>query len=39
MDLLYIWHDGRYWSIILFDTILVPAFDLEVKAMDLENFC
>ena len=36
MDLLYIWHDYRYWSKILFGTIPTPAYDLEVKVTDLE---
>ena len=35
MDLLYIWHDYGYWSKI-FSTITIPAYDLEVKVMDLE---
>ena len=34
MDLIYIWHD---WSKILFGNILTPAYDLEVKVMDLKN--
>ena len=37
MDLLYIWYDYRYWSKILFSTIPTPAYDLEVKVMDLEE--
>ena len=37
MDLLYIWYDYRYWSKILFGTIPTPAYDLEVKVMDLEE--
>ena len=36
MDLLYIWHDYRYWSKILLGTIPTPAYDLEVKVTDLE---
>ena len=42
MDLLYIWHDYRYWSKILFGTIPTPAYDLKVKVRDLEiylKFC
>ena len=38
MDLLYIWHDHRYWSKILFGTIPTPAYDLEVKVTDLEIY-
>ena len=38
MDLLYIWHDYRYWSKILFSSIPTPAYDLEVKVMDLEIY-
>ena len=38
MELLYIWHDYRYWSKILFDTIPTLAYDLEVKVTDLEIF-
>ena len=37
MDLLYIWHDYRYWFKILFGTIPTPAYDLEVKVTDLES--
>ena len=37
MDLLYIWHDYGYWSKI-FSTIKIPAYDLEVKVMDLEIY-
>ena len=36
MDLLYIWHDYRYWSKILFGVIPTPAYDQEVKVTDLE---
>ena len=36
MDLLYIWLDYRYWSKILFSTIPIPAYDIEIKVMDLE---
>ena len=39
MDLLYIWHDYRYWSKILFSTIFAPAYDLEVKVTDIEILC
>ena len=35
MYLLYIWHDYKYWSKILFSTILTPAYDLEVKVAEL----
>ena len=38
MDLLYIWHDYRYWFKILFGTLLTPAYDLEVKVTDLEIY-
>ena len=38
MDLLYIWHDYRYWSKILFSTTSTPAYDLKVKVMDLEIY-
>ena len=38
MDLLYVWHDYRYWSIICFGTILTPAYDLEVKVTELEVY-
>ena len=38
MGLLYIWHDYRYWSKILFGTIPIPAFDLEVKVTDLKIY-
>ena len=38
MDLLYIWHDNRYWSIIFFGTTPTPAYDLEVKVMYLEIY-
>ena len=39
MDLLYIWHDYRYSSKILFSTIPTPAYDLEVKVTDIEVWC
>ena len=35
MGLLYIWHDNRYSSKILFSTILTPAYDLESKVMEI----
>ena len=38
MELLYIWHDYRYWSKILFGTIPIPAYGLEVKVTDLEIY-
>ena len=38
MDLLYIWHDYRYLSKILFSTIPNPAYDLEGKLTDLEIY-
>ena len=38
MDLLYIWHDNRHWSKILFGIIPAPAHDLKVKVMDLETY-
>ena len=38
MELLYIWHDYRYWSKILFDTIPTPAYDLEVKVTELKIY-
>ena len=38
MDLLYIWHDYRYWFKLLLCTIPTPAYDLEVKVMDLEIY-
>ena len=41
MDLLYIWYDNRYWSKILFETTLTPAFDLKVKVTEIYiiKFC
>ena len=36
MDLVYIGHDYRYWSQILFCNIPTPAYDLEGKVTDLE---
>ena len=38
MNLLYIWHDYRYWSNILFGTIPTPAHDLKDNVTDLEIF-
>ena len=38
MELLYIWHDYRYWSKILLGTIPDPAYDLEVKVIDLQIY-
>ena len=38
MDLLYIWHDNRYWSKILLSTIPTPAYILEVKVKDIEIY-
>ena len=38
MDLLYIWHNYRYWSKILFGNILTSAYNLEVKVTDLEIY-
>ena len=38
MELLYIWHDYRYWSKILFGIIPNPAYDLQVKVTHLEIY-
>ena len=40
MDLLYIWHDYRYWLKILFGTIPTPVYDLHVvvEVKDLEMY-
>ena len=38
MNLLYIWFDYRYWSKTLFGIIPIPAYDLEVKVMDIEIY-
>ena len=38
MDLLYIWHDYRYWSKILFGSIPTPAYELEFKVTDFEIY-
>ena len=37
MNLIYIWHDYKYRSKILFGTILIPAYGLVVT--DLEILC
>ena len=39
MELVYIWYDDRYWSKILFCTIVIPMHDLKVKVTDLELLC
>ena len=39
MDSLYILHDYRYWSKILFGTIPIPAYNLKVNVSDLEILC
>ena len=36
MDFVYIWYDYKCWTKILFGTIPIPAYDLEVKVTDLE---
>ena len=38
MDLLYIWLDNRCWSKILFGTIHISAYELEVKVTDVEIY-
>ena len=38
MDLLYIWNHNWYWSKILFGIIPTPAYDLQVKVLDLEIY-
>ena len=38
IELLYIWHDYRYSSKILFGTIPTPAYGLEFKVTDLEIY-
>ena len=38
MKLVYIGHDYRYWSKILFGTIPTPAYDLEVKVIDWDIY-
>ena len=35
MDLLYIGHDYKYWSKILYSTIPTPTYDLEVKVTEI----
>ena len=35
MGLLYIWHDYRYWSKLLFSTILTSAYNLVGKVMEI----
>ena len=36
MDLIFIWHDGRFRSKVLLIAIPILGSDLEVKVMDLE---
>ena len=36
--LLYIRHDYKYWSKILYSAIPTPAYDLEVKVTGLEMY-
>ena len=36
MDLLYIWHDNRYWYKILLGTTPIPAYYTKVKVTELE---
>ena len=38
MDQVDTLHVGRYWSDVLFCTIMTHLSDLEVKVTDLENF-
>ena len=38
MELIYIWHDYRYWFKILFGIILTPTYDIEVNFTDLEIY-
>ena len=38
MDQVDTLHVGRYWSDVLFCTIMTHLSDLEVKVMDLEIF-
>ena len=38
MDLLYISHDNRYFSKILFGTTPTPAYDLKAKVTDEESY-
>ena len=39
MDQVDTLHVGRYWSDVLFCTIMTHLSDLEVKVTDLEIFC
>ena len=39
MDYVDTLHVGRYWSEVLFCTIMTYASDLEVKVTDLEILC
>ena len=39
MDYVETLHVGRYWSEVLFCTIMTHASDLEVKVTDLEILC
>ena len=39
MDQVDTLHVGRYWSDVLFCTIMTHLSDLEVKVTDLENLC
>ena len=39
MDYVDTLHVGRYWSEVLFCTIMTRASDLEVKVTDLEILC
>ena len=39
MDYVDTLHVGRYWSEVLFCTIMTHASDLEVKVTDLEIMC
>ena len=39
MDQVDTLHVGRYWSDVLFYTIMTHLSDLEVKVTDLEIFC
>ena len=38
MYLVHVWYDDRYWSKILWVTILAPVHDLKVKVTDSEIF-
>ena len=35
MNFIYIWHDGKYTSVVLLRIISTPGCDLEVKVTDL----